>query len=53
MEKINLEDIQGQVVEVNQDGHAISCCDYTLESIKMVAEKLNEVIEHINQEDKK
>jgi hypothetical protein len=48
MEKIDLNTIRGGYVEVAENGVPIAGGDDTIESIKMVAEKVNEIIETLN-----
>lgn len=46
MKEIDFENIRGRWEE--DDGFLVSAGDDTIESIKMVAEKVNEIIEYLN-----
>ena len=49
MEKIDIDKIRGKWVEYGEDGSgAVAGGDDTIESIQMVAEKVNEIVEWIN-----
>lgn len=48
MEKIDLNKIRGNYVDLDEKGTIVAGGDDTIESIKLVVEKVNELIEHIN-----
>lgn len=53
MKKINLDDIRGKWVEVDEDtGHVCAGGDDTILSIKKVAEKVNEIVDYLNKKSK-
>lgn len=47
MEKIDLNQIRGKYIETDETGNAIAGGDDTIKSIKLVAEKVNEIIEKL------
>ena len=51
MNKIDIEQIRtGEYEEVNNYGTVLSGGDYTAESLELIAEKVNEIIEYLTKE---